>query len=384
MSPVLLFFTILTSLLWVGAILLWVQVYRAPENVSIRFFAATLSLMALNFLINILPGPASATGLLLINLIAVATGFTKIGFFLSLQHGRYAGRLILRDLLIAVSTITIAVIAWVAAPAELRAVLPGREAANQPAGFIFSISMVGYLTYVSARTLIWTRLFVPQTQRRALRISLIIIGAGAAAHLIVSFSSIYSAIQLFSAIIPPLPWGGFSSILPIFTGCGFACLLLGAAIPVVDGAIREVPRMKSQRNQSRALEPLSLALKLEFPQLALPLRSRSASHLLYRQIIEIRDGLVLLSPYYDSSVVEEALETSSTEPEDQQRLTVRAALIIGALAAHRTNRLAERPYSLPGIAAVGDWLSDATDLVLLSRQFSALGESAHERNERPS
>lgn len=379
MSPLLLFFTIVISLLWIGAMLLWVQVYRAPENIPIRFFAATLTLLSLNFLVNAIPGTSPPVELLIINLLALATGFAKIGFFVSVTYGSSARRRIVSELVIVLVLAAIASGAWLLAPAELRAVLPGPEAANLSVGFVFSISIIGYLLYVSVWTVLWTRRLVPKVQRRVLRISLISIAVGACAHIVNASMGLYTAIQRFIPGLPPVTLPGVLFQLPILTSLAYIALLVGAVTPIVDGVIREIPLMLQQKGDLRAVTPLWTALVSQFPELSLRVGGVGPSRVLYRRTVEIRDGLVLLSPHYDPAVAEEARASSvrARESEADQAITVQAALVASALDAHRDGRVVAEPATLR-FRAGADWQSDREDLVRLAKRFAEIVPSSEQ------
>lgn len=376
MSALFGFFLGVTTLIWVGAAVLWIQVYRAPENTAIQFFAATLTLLGVNFTINVVPGASPPVELLMINLLALATGFAKIGFFLSVVHGRDAAHRISRQAVLVGVVAIAASAAWALAPAELRAVLPGPEAAGHPTGLLFSLTVTAYLGYVSLRTVIWVIHLVPLAHRRVLRVSLVIIGIGGAAHLVNSVLSPITSISLFvsgRSVVPNL--GIYGALL---SAIGFASLIIGALIPIVAGVIQEVPIMRRRRAISNALEPLFSALQAAFPELSLPMRAPGPSHTLYRRTVEIRDGLVLLSPYYDRDVAAAAEESSRSagESDDAMRVSVHAALVTAALEAHRSGARPDNPYhSIVGSADQSNWGSDATSLARLSERFAELNST---------
>ncbi|RTL62437.1 MAG: hypothetical protein EKK42_31700 [Pseudonocardiaceae bacterium] len=367
------FFSAVTALLWVAAALLWAQVYRAPENTAIRFFAATLTLMALNFALNVAPVIRSPVGLLVaVNLIGLATGYLKIGFFMTVVHGSQAGRRLRRELALVVVVAVIAMLAMTMAPTSLRAVLPGREAATHPAGFVFSISIVAYLTYVSLRTVIWTRELLPQAPRWVLRVSLILIGLGACAHLVTSAASLFTTTFLFATASPASVFDTLYAIMPIFTALGFMGLLCGALVPIVAGVLKEVPLARQHRAMSRSLDPLWMALNRAFPGLALATRAPNATRKLYRRTVEILDGLVLLRAYYDDAVAARAANEAAAAgiAGAVAELRVDAAVVAEALREHEAGRPAQRRYRLQVDSGGDNWSADAARLVGLAEQFA--------------
>ncbi|OJY43419.1 DUF6545 domain-containing protein [Pseudonocardia sp. 73-21] len=90
--------------------------------------------------------------------------------------------------------------------------------------------------------------------------------------------------------------------------------------------------------------------RLRAPHPGLAFRAgRGISSRLYRREIEIRDGLVLLGPFYDRDLAGRAgqVAAGSTDPE----IAVTVALIRGALRAHRAGQPVADPHPLPASGA---------------------------------
>jgi hypothetical protein len=131
-----------------------------------------------------------------------------------------------------------------------------------------------------------------------------------------------------------------------------------------------VPLWRAHRRYYRELEPLWTAVDQAFPQLvlgrvpAVSWRGRlgwdSSHYRFYRRVVEIRDGLVLLGPYFEVSV---------GRTEAQRDEAHWAAVIRGALSAKQAEGpvVDADPVLVPG----GDDLeSDARRLVGISRELA--------------
>jgi hypothetical protein len=148
----------------------------------------------------------------------------------------------------------------------------------------------------------------------------------------------------------PMPGGAACLGLAASPRCVFAATLpaiavvlatAGAVLPVLAVAAADTWRYWRHLLMYRALEPLRDGLQLAFPQITLPrhgTRPRLDLTLrLYRRVIEIDDGCVLLRQYMrpgvDASATKEAAGYGLRG--DALRATVEAAGIVAALRAHQ-------------------------------------------------
>jgi hypothetical protein len=156
-------------------------------------------------------------------------------------------------------------------------------------------------------------------------------------------------------------------------GVGALAFVVGVSYVAVTGMVTTVPLWRSHRRSYRQLEPLWTALNHAFPQLALGRvpatswrgrlggRAGDTHHRFYRRVVEIRDGLVQLAPYYD--------RPAAGFPAAAREEARWAALIREALRAKETGVpiVEADPVFVPG----GDDLeSDARLLVGIARELA--------------
>ncbi len=368
---------LITALLWLGAVLLWAQTYRAPENVPVRILAVCITLLAVTAVLRGADGGAFLSPLAN-NVLGVMTAAIQICFFVSVHRGRAGTRRIRGELAVAAGVCVLAAAVTVVVPGERRLLLTDpAPSAGGTAALLFSVPILLYLGYAAGAIVVWVTRVLPGVVRRVLRVSLWVVAVGAVLQ--VAGGALRIASLLLRHAVEPAPEGllrHLELLVGLLVSLGFLTLALGAIVPLVDGAIREVPRIRAQRRASRTLEPLWAALHAEFPELALELRSPGPGRALYRRVVEIRDGLVLLSPHFDAGVAEREGRRSSGAGEDDEdrRAAVEAALVRGALDSRRAGRPASRrpvrlgPADAPD--APLDWEDDAASLMRLARRFA--------------
>jgi hypothetical protein len=144
-------------------------------------------------------------------------------------------------------------------------------------------------------------------------------------------------------------------------------VLCGVAVPAVAGLVR-------RRGQYRRLAPLWRALYRAAPEIALEPPGRHTPMFptrlqVYRQVVEIRDGLLLLRPYRSAEVVEAARDRATTAGlhGEHRETVVEAATVAAALHAHEQ----DVPPSRPDDAVSGgrDLTSDIEYLCRLADAF---------------
>jgi uncharacterized protein DUF6545 len=150
----------------------------------------------------------------------------------------------------------------------------------------------------------------------------------------------FASDQSCSSLLAP-PQCAFSITLPIT-----AVLLaaLGATLPVWGPALTAPFRYYRNRRFFHALEPLWQRLRDEFPQITLPEQDKRASRpdlalRLYRRVIEIDDGRLLLRPYLSPAITIAAGEAAAAHGLRGQdlRATIEAAEIAAALRARQAD-----------------------------------------------
>ncbi|WP_344933366.1 MAB_1171c family putative transporter [Actinoplanes nipponensis] len=211
--------------------------------------------------------------------------------------------------------------------------------------------------------------YVRAARTARLRRGLIIVSVAVCAFLVADATrSLLAALQAVTA--PPAGVvSGFRLIYLSGVGAGTLSFVVGVSYAAVVGMLVSVPLWRAHRRHYRQLQPLWAAMHRAFPQLRLgrvpatSWRARlgwdSAHYRFYRRVVEIRDGLVLLGPYYDISA------TGGAE-HDEGRW---AAVIHAALRAREAESpiVDADPVLLPG----GDDLeSDARVLAGIARAFA--------------
>jgi hypothetical protein len=350
--------------LWVGGALLAFQLSRAPDDVPLRYFAAVVLLLAVQHSLVIVQDDTSATVRLASNLMGVAAGFLKVGFFLTALHGD-AGRRIIwrREAVLAGLVAVVATTAWALAPADIRAALGQPRNGAHPAAFVFVVSIIGYLASVSVRTIIWTVRLVPRLRRSAFRAGLVLVGAAAVLTLGAGVAKLGTALGAFAAGRPVPELQALYPVIVTLAPGGFVVFLLGATVPMIDGAVRAAVAGVRNRSTHRRLGPLWTELHGAYPDLTLRAGGGTWRRC-YRRVVEIRDALVQLAPFYDRDVAAAAGGTGAAADD----VRMQAALVRAALAARRDARPAGDPHPIPASGA-HTWQEEVDWLVALAAAF---------------
>jgi hypothetical protein len=156
-------------------------------------------------------------------------------------------------------------------------------------------------------------------------------------------------------------------------------LLAGVMIPAAGDRLGALVRWAGDCRSYRRLRPLWLALHETDPGLSLVPHGdarfwhRDVGFLLYRQVIEIRDGQLALRPYVhpDASEVARALGRRAGLPEEEVRAAVEAATIAAGIAAKARGHDAGGAPPAPPPPPVGpDLDAEVTWLTKVSRAFA--------------
>ncbi|NMI00635.1 MAB_1171c family putative transporter [Pseudonocardia acidicola] len=358
--------------LWVGVVLLALAVSQAPHDVVLRYFAGLIFLLAVQHSLVVDQNGTTAFMRLLGNLLGLAAGCVKVCFFLTALRQQNAPRPRLWIEVMAASTVgAVGVVAWLLAPPEVRPAIGQPKNAHLLAAFVFQMAIIGYLASVSFRTINWSVRLIRRLQNSVFRAGLVLVGLAAVGSLVAGLLDIYTHIVAFVA---PSRIDSVQFLYPSIVttvALSFVLLLIGAMLPVLDGTVRAVPLALEQLNGYRTLGPLWRALRTAFP--TVPFRAGWAIHrLFYRRGMEIRDGLVLLGPFYDRAIAALAEEQSRARGEsaEDRSIMVAAALVRAALQAHRAGRPLPDPHPIPTSGA-DDWATDTAWLVRLGRAFAS-------------
>jgi hypothetical protein len=372
-TPVVL--AVIAAALWIGVLNKVVQLWRAPEDLPLRALAACVVSATLTFTANLPPleplldRAGAGVRSLVVNLGTMAAAYFLLAFLVYSMRGRTARRAVRLQALPLAAGILIAVTAWALAPPAVRA--DPAETANgaNPHATVFVVAVLGSMAYAHSQSLRWSIAYVRAAGTARLRRGLVILSVAVCAFLIADATK--SVLALLQATIEPAPGAVRVFTLIYLTGVAVGALafVVGVSYAAVVGMLVSVPLWRAHRRYYRQLEPLWTAVDQAFPQLVLgrvpaaSWRGRlgwdSSHYRFYRRVVEIRDGLVLLGPYF---------EMPAGRDDDQRDEAHWAAVIGAALHAKRAESpiVDADPVLVPG----GDDLeSDARRLAAISREL---------------
>lgn len=356
---------------WAGGAVVLLLLGRALHDRSLRYLAAALVLFAASrFLATIPPHPAVLH--LIFNLVVIASACCEVCFFRTVMHSDTPTRppRLWKEISVALLVAVIATTTWLLAPEAAQAGAIARtDYALDPAAFVFVTVIIGYYITVSVRIVNWTRQLItawvarrsdtsaqtgsvhgrrPMVVRRGFQTGVAVIGLAGLLRFIADLVKFGNEV---TALISPASLAATKALSPTIEAAirtGHTAFYIGALLPLLAGAAAGIPVLIAHRREYRILGPLWTATTREFPDLAFR-AGRGISSRLYRREIEIRDGLVLLGPYYDRDLAScaDQVAAGSTDPE----IAVTVALIRGALRAHRADQPVADPHPLPASGA---------------------------------
>ncbi|MBA8823304.1 hypothetical protein FHX42_000633 [Saccharopolyspora lacisalsi] len=241
---------------------------------------------------------------------------------------------------------------------------------SQPTLTVYTLTYAAYLA-AALLDLSWLALRSLRHTRGWLRAGMIMLSLGALlgiSYVIDKTAGVLTEVVTGTAAEPYCP-SAFATV-----GCTFAigmpalsvlAILVGAALPTLGPRVGTVSRWFGDRRRYRHLDPLWRALSEHVPEVgtaapvdaALPRRAMSLR--LYRRVIGIRDGLMVLRPFRD-------------DPEAPRRsAAAEAAEITTALERYRAG---VRPSDRAAVSTVTetDFAAEARWLTLVSQEFRAL------------
>lgn len=374
MTPVLL--AGIAAALWTAVLNKVVQLWRAPEDLPLRALAACVVSATLTFTVNLPPLrplldlAGAGVRSLVVNVGTMAAAYFLLVFFTYARRGPAARRTVRLQAVPLAAAIMVAVAAWALAPPAVRADPADGET---PHATVFVVAVLGYMAFAHAQSLRWSIVSARATRSPRLRRGLVIVGVAVCAFLVADATKSLLAVLQATTEPPAAVARGLTVAYLSGVGAGALAFVVGVSYAAVVGMAVSVPLWRAHRRYYRELEPLWAAIDGAFPQLVLGrvpatgwrgrLGWESTHYRFYRRVVEIRDGLVQLSPYYDTSPAEGAAER------DEARWAV---LIRDALRAKQARDAAveAEPVLVPG----GDDLeSDARLLAGISRELVQIG-----------
>lgn len=174
---------------------------------------------------------------------------------------------------------------------------------------------------------------------------------------------LYSGLPTLWVSVTGLPGDNF---LPASRMIGLVAMVLwvaGAVVTTWQGMVERPLRWLTARRDVRAVTPLWSALVAALPRIALPPTARcGAEFVLYRKLIEIRDGLLALRQHVPPELADWVRESACRHGAAEDGPTMAAAEVAAALVARRSGHSwpqapAARTSSVPSIGAETAWLS---------------------------
>ncbi|AHH94552.1 hypothetical protein GCM10010174_45460 [Kutzneria viridogrisea] len=225
-----------------------------------------------------------------------------------------------------------------------------------------------------------TRLAVGYARRigdRWLRAGLRLIALGSVVYLG------YYANRLSAAVaaplnLEPLNW---EFLTPVATGIGMPLIVIGLTIPSWGERLARLGSWLADYRAHRSLYPLWRDVSAAVPQVVLDPPTGQLGELhyeLYRRVIEIRDGWLVLRPYMSAEQAEELTERGQRAglSGDRLRAAVRAAQLTAALRA----RAAGQQVAADGYAAEDEGTDLRAEIAWLVRVSRAYARSPLDRS----
>lgn len=361
--------------LWVGVLDKVVQLWRAPEDLPLRALAACVVSATLTFTVNLPPLKplldAAGAGVrsLAVNVGTMAAAYFLLAFFTYSVRGPAARRAVRLQAVPLAAGVLVAFAAWALAPPAVRADPAQTANGANPHATVFVVAVLGYMAYAHSQSLRWSVAYVRAAGTARLRRGLVVIIVAICAFLVADATKSLLAVLQAATDLPRGVVSVLNAVDLTGVGVGALAFVVGVSFVAVTGMLASLPLWRAHRRYYRQLEPLWTAMDRAFPHHVLgrvPATSwrrrfgaGSTHYRFYRRVVEIRDGLVQLAPYYD---------TSSTGVADREEARW-AAVIRDALRAKEAGSpvVEADPVFVPG----GDDLeSDARLLIGIARELS--------------
>ncbi|SFW44167.1 MAB_1171c family putative transporter [Amycolatopsis australiensis] len=287
-------------------------------------------------------------------------------FFLGSALGPRRHRRVAAELVPLAAAIALMIVAMGVTPAPLRGLPLGPATIHDTGVAVFYLGAGLYLIYGLVACTTWIVRYqrvADRNLRIGLRLSAVGLASAAAGSV---FRALYIVVAwVFGPVVKVLLLLGVPFVI-----VGGTLFLAGVTYPGVRARIAALRRRRRHRREHHELAPLWTVLVRAFPSIVLRtpprrrgerLSPRSVHRVYYRRVIEIRDGLVQLSPYLDADFG----ELVAADP------AAAAAALQAALARHAAAEPSDGHAKQVLPAPADDIESDVRPLLALS---AALGE----------
>jgi hypothetical protein len=304
-------------------------------------------------------------GRLLNNVLLSVALCSLLVFFLGSAPGPGKYRRVAWELVPLGAVITLMCVALASTPPEVRGLSLGPDVVHVTGAALFYLGAGLYLIYGLIACVGWIFRYL-RTADRQLRIGLLFGGYGLA---------LAAAGSVLRALYIVLAWAGGPALPVLLTVAiplvilGIAGFLVGISYPGVHARFAALRRRRRHGRYYRELNPLWTLLSAAYPDIVLRttpakplegLHPRNVHRRFYRRVIEIRDGLVQLSPYLGSDLASVAeVDATSAAAELKSALGRQAA-------GEDTGR---QPHLV--LPAANDIEADVRPLLALSRAIDA-------------
>lgn len=234
-----------------------------------------------------------------VNLSIMGAATALVLFFVWSVNAANAARAT-RWLLVSFGVATaLVLLGWVAGDAYERLNMVGESTAGRWNTTLFAAVVLGYTLFCWIIGLIYAARYWHRAARARTRVALSLVAAGMAGMTVFSFAGVVRALMRLG-LRPDSPLDeALGDAYILGKGFGQTLIVFGLCVAGLLAAFERLALRRRQRAAARVLAPLRARVEQQFPDIMLHrwLQTTEPSTF-YRSVIEIRDALVELGPYY--------------------------------------------------------------------------------------
>lgn len=381
----LLFKLLLATVVLCGAVIKTWQLWRDPDDLPLRALAPGLICLTIATTIGIRvwrdPLDEATGGLVtvLVNYSIMGAACSLVLFFLWSVHGHHATPAIRREFGILSIAMAVVLFAWLSGDAYERMHPVSSETSGRWNTTLFICAVLVYLLYCWVVGFAHAYRYWRMTTRTRTRSALVLVGAGMALMTVFSISGIVKAGLRFE-LGPRDPLvRALGETYTTSKGLGQALIVGGLCLAGLLAKLEGLPTWRRQLDAQRRLFPLWQRACDTFPAFALSHRPvlpwLNVRRNYYRSIIEIRDALVELGPYYPREPAAGGDGAARGGATATVTLTSSAQLVAAGFRAYASGATPhDGPHPRPGPTDTSAALEDdAAWLVALSDELARQG-----------